>query len=117
MSGAMNEWINYENVELIRKLQLTPSGLLYDFKNPEMSSQLLRQFKKYGDNELEFMRLRLQDDDGSMIHNMQHISYSFIKDKISKMVILGRQFKMFGYSASQLRGGGLWMIYSEKLKP
>ena len=71
------------NVELIQRLVLTPSGVLYFLKEPEMSSELLRMFKKQIlKQQLQFIRLRVQDEEGNTLHNMQHLSKPYLKDQI-----------------------------------
>jgi hypothetical protein len=43
---------------------------------------------------------------------MSHVSKPFLKEKLKNLKILNVQFEPFGYSASQLRTGGLWMMQS-----
>lgn len=42
--GEYNELSDYENISFVRRVNLTPSGLLYQNKQPEMSNRVLRKY-------------------------------------------------------------------------
>lgn len=45
---------------MIRRFNITPSGVIYNLKEPEMSNRLIRQNKDFIDN---FARATFIDDD------------------------------------------------------
>ena len=90
-----------------RKISLTPSGVSYSLKEPEMSNRVLRKYQE--DLDL-FLRVKFADDDMDDTKNMKFVIYRFFKPKVEKFYILDRKYNFLAFSASQLRGSACWMF-------
>lgn len=90
-----------------RKLTLTPSGVLFGVKEPEMSNRVLRKYEKYLDL---FMRMKFSDDDMDDTKNMRFVIYKYFKPKLENFLILNRKYEFMAFSASQLRTSACWLF-------
>ena len=65
------------NLSNIRRLTITPSGVIYNIIEPEMSNRVLRQYKEYDDS---FIRINFQDDNYNLALNMKYISKKLFRN-------------------------------------
>lgn len=95
------------------KITLTPSGIIYSQKEPEMSNRVLRKYEK----DLNFfLRVKFADDDLDDTKNMKFVIYKYFKPQIENFLILGRKYEFMAFSASQLRTSSCWMFSNQDSK-
>lgn len=90
-----------------RKVTLTPSGVLFGIKEPEMSNRVLRKYEEFLDL---FMRIKFSDDDLDDTKNMRFVIYKYFKPKLENFLIFGRKYEFMAFSASQLRTSACWLF-------
>ncbi|KAL4432702.1 hypothetical protein ABPG74_011523 [Tetrahymena malaccensis] len=96
-----------------RRISITPSGLIYNLKELELSNRVLRIFQDSTD---QFIRATFQDDSLENARHMKYISRYF-RQKLKSFTILDWEFINFGWSASQLRNSSSWFFHeTETLK-
>ena len=66
-----------ENTSFIRRITMTPSGVIYNLKEPEMNNRLIRQNTKYIDY---FIRATFLDDNMSKPKNIYYISTQLFRN-------------------------------------
>ncbi|KAL4479119.1 hypothetical protein ABPG72_008949 [Tetrahymena utriculariae] len=96
-----------------RRVSITPSGLIYNLKELELSNRVLRIFQDSTD---QFIRGTFQDDSLENAKHMKYVSMYF-RQKLKSFTILDWEFVNFGWSASQLRNSSSWFFHeTEALK-
>lgn len=96
----------------IRRVRLTPSGFLFDYKQPEMTNRLIRNYIGHADN---FLRLTVEDDCSErLVGNKEFLTKHFIRRMINEVTLNGRRFEFLGWSPSQLRKFSMWYIHQSK---
>ena len=106
-SRILEKQMSELNILKTRKISLTPSGILFNLKEPEMSNRVLR---KYKDDLDLFLRVKFADDDLDDTKNMKYVIYKYFKPKLENFTILDRRYEFMAFSASQLRGSACWMF-------
>ncbi|CAK92037.1 unnamed protein product (macronuclear) [Paramecium tetraurelia] len=97
-----------KRVAMIKRVSLTPSGYIFNLKLPEETSEIIRQYYNQLDN---FIRLHFEDENLETIHGHHYITEYYFKSKLSNgLHLLGEQFRLLTWSASQLRGGSCWIF-------
>ena len=100
---------NRDKISFVRRCILTPSGPVYNIKEPEMSNRLLREFSR----ESEFMmRASFLDDNLDYARNMRFITDKLFRRYLDCVQIFDMKYIVLGWSASQLRASSCW-LYAE----
>ncbi|EAS06076.2 RNA-dependent RNA polymerase RdRP2 (macronuclear) [Tetrahymena thermophila SB210] len=94
-----------------RRVSITPSGLIYNLKELELSNRVLRIFQDSTDS---FIRGTFQDDS---LENAKHMKYvsRYFRQKLKSFKVLNWEFINFGWSASQLRNSSSWFFHETEV--
>nr|QZA51933.1 RNA-dependent RNA polymerase 4 [Paramecium bursaria] len=112
LKNLKTEFINHQTQDIrivnIRRISLTPSGIMYHFKLPEQSNLVQRIFKDHLDC---FLRLNFEDENLTPIFNMQYVcQYFFPKIFDNGIRIEGNFYQLLTWSSSQLRTAQCWLF-------
>ncbi|CAD8123706.1 unnamed protein product [Paramecium sonneborni] len=91
-----------------RRVSMTPSGLLYFNKQPEVTSGILRQHYNIVDY---FLRVHYEDENQDIVLNIPYITQSYYYNfMFPQLKILGQNYELFTWSSSSLRAGTCWFV-------
>ncbi|CAK68074.1 unnamed protein product (macronuclear) [Paramecium tetraurelia] len=91
-----------------RRVSMTPSGILYFNKQPEVTSGILRQHYNIVEY---FLRVHYEDENQDMVLNIPYITQTYYYNfMFPTLKILGQHFELFTWSSSSLRAGTCWFI-------
>lgn len=97
-----------DHMKKTRRVTITPTTIIYYTKEAELSNCILERHSALAEG--YFMRVTISDEMGEQTKNMNFISRRYTEPLVKLHEILGRKFKFFAYSSSQLRGNSFWMF-------
>jgi hypothetical protein len=114
ISGGLysDEPISSDQVAIIHKATVTPSGVYLYGPYGECNNRVLRKYAGYHDY---FLRVQFCDEDGSPVQYRRDVSNKPIFERFKKMLnqglpIAGQQFSFLGFSHSSLRSQSCWFM-------
>ncbi|CAD8212997.1 unnamed protein product [Paramecium octaurelia] len=91
-----------------RRVSMTPSGILYFNKQPEVTSGILRQHYNIVEY---FLRVHYEDENQDMVLNIPYITQTYYYNfMFPSLKLLGQHYELFTWSSSSLRAGTCWFI-------
>ncbi|CAD8165052.1 unnamed protein product [Paramecium pentaurelia] len=91
-----------------RRVSMTPSGILYFNKQPEVTSGILRQHYNIVEY---FLRVHYEDENQDIVLNIPYITQSYYYNfMFPSLKILGQNYELFTWSSSSLRQGTCWFV-------
>jgi hypothetical protein len=104
---------NSNNVAIIHRARVTPTGIYLQGPAPESKNRVLRRYPEHHEY---FIRVQFCDEDGGPVLfsprvNNYKIYHSRFKDVLDKgLNIAGMQYSFLGFSHSSLRAQSCWFV-------
>lgn len=89
--------LNKRNLAYIRRLEITPSGVIYKGWSYEMLNYFTSSFSQYNN---KLVRCNFIDDNGTTLFQPDYLSFKFFCDYLKNLNLLGESYHMFGWSSS-----------------
>jgi hypothetical protein len=103
-----------ENIAFIRRAVVTPTRIIYYFKQENFGNRVTRKF-----GEDNFLRIRFRDEDlrklnrGRDFYEMKDLYEKIRSLLIDGIVCCGRRYEFLAMSSSQMRDHGCWFFYNK----
>ncbi|KAL5344777.1 hypothetical protein ACLOAV_010174 [Pseudogymnoascus australis] len=114
-SGGLyaDEPMESDNVAIIHRISVTPTGIYMYGPDPEQNNRVLRKYPKHHNF---FLRVQFCDESGEQVQynpgaSNDPIFYERFKKVLDEgILITGRQFSFLGFSHSSLRAQSCWFM-------
>lgn len=104
---------NGENRVWVRKVRFTPSGLIFDPPEMDVSNRVIRKFQREISEDF-YLRVSIEDENSQKrIWRLCSGILAKFKSNLEHLEIVGRNFEFLGFSNSQMKNHSCWMIARE----
>jgi RNA-dependent RNA polymerase len=101
-----------ENQVSVRKVRFTPSGIIFDPAEKDVSNRAIRKFKTISSN--FYLRVSIEDENGEKrIWRQCNSILNKFRNNLKNLEILGRSFEFLGFSNSQMKNHSCWLLSPE----
>ena len=92
----------------VRRVYLTPSTMHFIPPEVDLKNRITTEFEDRLDN---FLRISLVDEGLNSLGEFSDSLTEYIRDVLTNLPILDRDFTLLAFSSSQLRESSAWMMY------
>lgn len=101
-----------ENQITVRKVRFTPSGLIFDPSEKDVSNRAIRKFKKIDPK--YYLRVSIEDENGEKrIWRQCNSILEKFRRHLNHLNLFGRSFEFLGFSNSQMKNHSCWLLSPE----